>query len=446
MCAILVSYYVLLISIDQFSMFICQLCFITEALSFRTLSRSIIENIMKEISNKRALLALAIGGFGIGLTEFVIMGILPDVARSLDVTIPQAGHFIAAYALGVVVGAPLVASLSGRFRPNRLLLALMLWFTVFNTLSAFSVSYSMMLTMRFLSGLPHGAFFGIGAVVAGKLAKEGKSAQAITTMFAGLTVANVIGVPIGTFIGQTYHWSASFLMVGVVGLIAMVSIFFWMPSLESKNPETLAIDQSDEKGLKNTELWVLILLTTVGTGGFFAWYSYIAPLMIEVAHLSENMVSYTMIIAGLGMVVGNILGAQMVTWFAPLKAVAISFSLMAIILTVNSLLAANPYILIAMTFIIGMVAFTVATPVQMAIIKTAKGSEMLGSSMNQSAFNMGNASGAYFAGLPIAYGYGVTGAGYVGALLAFLGVVIAVGLLTYRKYETRKRECVAFSN
>ena len=238
---------------------------------------------MKDISNKKALLSLAIGGFGIGLTEFVIMGILPDVALSLDVTIPQAGHFIAAYAMGVVIGAPLLASISGKLKPHRMLLLLMLWFTVFNTLSAFSVNYGMMLVMRFLSGLPHGAFFGIGAVVAGKLAREGKSAQAITTMFAGLTVANVIGVPIGTFIGHTYHWSASFIMVGIVGLIAMASIFFWMPNLKSTASADVSKEDDDEdKGLKNTELWVLIILTTVGTGGFFAWYSYIAPLMTQV--------------------------------------------------------------------------------------------------------------------------------------------------------------------
>ena len=152
-----------------------------------------------------------------------------------------------------------------------------------------------------------------------------------------------------------------------------------------------------------------------------------------------------MIIAGLGMVVGNILGAKMAEWFSPLKAVAISLSTMSIILIINALLSFNPYFLIPLTFVIGMVAFTVATPVQMAIIKTAKGSEMLGSSMNQSAFNMGNASGAYFAGLPIAYGYGVAAAGYVGALLAFLGVSIAVGLLLYRKFEARKKNNMAFS-
>lgn len=394
-----------------------------------------------EISNKKALLALAVGGFGIGLTEFVIMGILPDIAASFNISIPKAGHFIAAYALGVVVGAPLLASISNKLAPHRMLFLLMIWFTVFNTLSAFSESYSMMLVMRFLSGLPHGAFFGIGAVEAGKLAGESKSAKAIAIMFAGLTIANVIGVPIGTYLGHQYNWSVSFLMVGIVGLLTLASIFSWMPEMK---PEIRKSENGQEKGLKNVELWALIALTTIGTGGFFAWYSYIAPLITQVAHLSENMVSYAMILAGLGMVVGNFLGAKMAEHFSPLKAVTISLTVMAAILTLNSLFAFNPYMVMVLTFFIGLVSFTVATPIQMAIIKTSKGSEMLGSSMNQSAFNMGNASGAYFAGLPIAYGYGVASAGMVGALLASFGVAIAVGLLLYRKYRAGRRNRVAY--
>ena len=395
------------------------------------------------ISTKKALLALAMGGFGIGLTEFVIMGILPEVAESFHISIPKAGHFIAAYALGVVVGAPLLATISNKIVPHRMLFLLMIWFTVFNTLSAFSESYGMMLAMRFLSGLPHGAFFGIGAVVAGKLAGEGKTAQAIATMFAGLTIANVIGVPIGTYLGNEYNWSLSFLMVGIIGLLTLASIFFWMPEIK---PEHRKLDTGRDKGLKNPELWALIALTTIGTGGFFAWYSYIAPLITQVAHLPETMVSYAMILAGLGMVVGNFLGAKMAEIFSPLKSVAVSLTAMVAILLLNSVFAFSPLTVMVLTFVIGLVSFTVATPIQMAIIKTSEGSEMLGSSLNQSAFNMGNASGAYFAGLPIAYGYGVASAGMVGALLASFGVAIAVGLLFYRKYKAGRRNKVAFSS
>ncbi|SHF04999.1 MFS transporter, DHA1 family, arabinose polymer transporter [Arenibacter palladensis] len=381
-------------------------------------------------SNKKALLALGVGGFGIGMTEFVIMGILPDVANSLQISIPQAGHFISAYALGVVIGAPTLTALSGKWPAHKVLLYLMIWFTVFNTLSAFSTNYVTLMIARFLSGLPHGAFFGIGAVVAGKLAKEGKAAQAIATMFAGLTIANVIGVPIGTYLGHHYNWNLSFLMVGIVGVIALLSIYFWMPKMEKSSSDGFF---KDLKVFKRVEIWLLILLTTIGTGGFFAWYSYIAPLLTNVSGHSESMVSYAMILAGVGMVFGNFIGAKMAEIFSPLKAVIISLSLMVMVLLINFLVAANPVAILILTFIIGIVSFMVGTPIQLAIIRASKGSEMLGSSMNQSAFNMGNASGAYFAGLPIAMGFGFTSASLVGALMAGTGITIAVLILVFSK-------------
>lgn len=393
-------------------------------------------------SNKKALFALAIGGFGIGLTEFVIMGILTEVSGSLGITIPQAGHFIAAYALGVVVGAPLLTGLGSKLTPKKMLFLLMIWFTVFNTLSGLATGYTSLLFMRFLSGIPHGAFFGIGAVVATKLAKKGKGAQAISIMFSGLTVANVIGVPIGTYLGQQFSWSVSFYLVGFVGLLALASIYLWMPKIE--------VDETEEKisvsqGLKNTELWALIALTTIGTGGFFAWYSYVAPLITDVAGLPNHFVGYAMMLAGLGMVVGNFLGAKMAELFSPLKAVIISLSVMCGILLLNMVIASNPYLLMILTFVIGAISFTVATPIQMAIINTSKGSEMLGSSMNQSAFNMGNASGAYLAGLPIAFGYGIIYSSLVGAMLAFSGVAIAVSILIVRKRKEIKYRKMAMS-
>ncbi len=386
-------------------------------------------------SNKKALTALAIGGFGIGLTEFVIMGILPDVASSLGISIPKAGHFIAAYALGVVIGAPLFTKLAARWSADTALLYLMLWFTIFNTLSAFAVNYGSLLMFRFLSGLPHGAFFGIGAVIAGKLASEGKSARAIAVMFSGLTIANVLGVPVGTYIGHTLHWSASFIMVGIVGLVTIAGIRFWMPKMAIQE-DNGSMDKS--KGLKNRELWLLIALTTIGTGGFFAWYSYIAPLVHIVAGFPENVIGYAMIVAGLGMVVGNVVGAKLAEVFNPLKAVGISLTVMVLLLLLNALLAQFPYAVLLMTFIIGLTAFSVSTPLQMAIIKASRGSEMLGSSLNQSAFNLGNASGAFLAGIPIGLGMGYTSASLVGAVLAGTGVVLCIVLLVMQQVKAGK--------
>lgn len=386
---------------------------------------------------KKALLALAIGGFGIGMTEFVIMGILPEVANALEISIPEAGHFISAYALGVVVGAPLLTAFGNKWPAHRVLLLLMVWFTVFNTLSAFSNSYTMLLISRFLSGLPHGAFFGIGAVVAGKLAKPGKDAQAIAMMFTGLTIANVIGVPLGTWLGQNFNWGVSFLAVGVVGILAILSIKFWMPELPQSNSNGL---RNDVQVLKKTELWLIILLTTIGTGGFFAWYSYIAPLITDVAGWGEGIVSYAMILAGLGMVAGNFLGAKLAEMFSPINAVIIALILMVLALISNTFLAYNEIGVLIMTFIIPVIAFCIATPIQMAVIKSAEGSEMLGSSLNQSAFNMGNASGAYLAGLPIAYGYGIVSAQYVGAVMAGIGIFLGISVVLLRRQKSVQLE------
>ncbi|MBJ7879920.1 MFS transporter [Gelidibacter salicanalis] len=391
----------------------------------------------------KALLSLAIGGFGIGLTEFVIMGILPDVANAFQITIPEAGHFISAYALGVVVGAPLLTGLGSKWPAHKVLLVLMLWFTVFNTLSAFATGYNSFMVLRFLSGLPHGAFFGIGAVVAGKLSKKGKEAKGIAIMFSGLTFANLLGVPLGTYLGKNFDWSISFLLVGVVGVAAVLGVKFWMPVLQ-KSSETKFL--SDFKIFKRLELWLIILLTTIGTGGFFAWYSYISPLITEVAGHAENVVAYAMVLAGLGMVIGNFVGAKLTEKFSPLKTVMLVLVLMSISLSINAYLASDKTMVLVMTFIIGIVTFSISTPIQMLIIKASKGSETLGSSLNQSAFNIGNASGAYFAGLPIAMGYGYTSADWVGAAMAGTGVLIALGIMMLKKNQSKKVRAIAMEN
>jgi len=380
----------------------------------------------------KALLSLAIGGFGIGLTEFVIMGILPDVATAFDITIPVAGHFISAYALGVVVGAPTLTGFGSKFPSNKVLLGLMIWFTVFNTLSAFATGYNSFIILRFLSGLPHGAFFGIGAVVAGKLSKPGKEAQGIATMFSGLTFANLIGVPLGTYLGKNFSWNVSFLLVGLVGIMAVLGVKFWMPLLKNSSDKSFL---EEFKIFKRTELWLIILLTTIGTGGFFAWYSYIAPLITEVAHHTEDIVTYAMILAGLGMVIGNFVGAKLAEKFSSLYAVTIVLIMMAICLVINTYAAHDKIMVLVMTFIIGVVAFSISTPIQLLIIKASKGSETLGSSLNQSAFNIGNASGAYFAGLPIAMGYGYTSADWVGAAMAGTGILLAGIIILIRKHQ-----------
>lgn len=383
----------------------------------------------------KALLSLAIGGFGIGLTEFVIMGILPDVATAFNISIPEAGHFISAYALGVVVGAPILTGFGSKWPANKVLLALMLWFTVFNTLSALATGYNSFMLLRFLSGLPHGAFFGIGAVVAGKLSKQGKEAKGIAIMFSGLTFANLLGVPLGTYLGKSFDWSVSFLMVGIVGVLAVLSVYFWMPHLKKSSESNFL---KEFRIFKHAELWLIILLTTIGTGGFFAWYSYISPSITEIAGHADNVVAYAMILAGLGMVIGNFVGAKLTEKFAPLNTVTIVLSLMVICLSLNAFFASDKVMILVMTFVIGLVSFAISTPIQMLIIQSSKGSETLGSSLNQSAFNIGNASGAYFAGLPIAMGYGYTSADWVGAAMAATGILIALVIYILKNRQAKK--------
>lgn len=312
---------------------------------------------------------------------------------------------------------------------------LMVWFTIFNTLSAFANSYTSLMILRFLSGLPHGAFFGIGAVVAGNLAKPGKEAKAIATMFTGLTMANVLGVPLGTYLGQNFSWGVAFLAVGVVGILAVLSVKFWMPELPKPSFNGF---RKDIKVLKRGEVWMVFFLTTIGTGGFFAWYSYIAPLITDVAGHPEGMVSYVMILAGIGMVVGNLIGAKLAERFSPINAVVITLVIMVGLLLSNTFFSDGKIAVLVLTFLISTFAFCLSTPIQMAMINSAKGSEMLGSSLNQSAFNVGNASGAYFAGIPIAMGYGIPSATLVGAAMAGAGVLIAAGIIVARRKQEKE--------
>ena len=378
----------------------------------------------------KPILALAMGAFGIALTEFVIMGILPRVADSLAVSISDAGHFIAMYALGVVLGAPLMAGIANRFQARTVLIGLMIWFTVFNALSGLAWDYPSMLIFRFLSGLPHGAFFGMGAVLAAKLSAPGREAHGVSKMFAGFTIANVLGVPLGTFIGYEFHWSLSFALIGCVGLLTTISIVLWIPAFNTSTENDGAARGS---GLKNRDMWALLSLTAIGGGGFFAWYSYIAPFLMDVGQLTEKQVSFAMILAGLGMVLGNFMGAKMVDWFKPMKAVFVGMAGMSVMLLLNSWLVSGPVVAMLMCFVIGAITFTMAAPIQIAIMEASKGSEMLASSLNQSAFNIANANGAYMAGLPMVYGFGVVSAGRVGAVLAALGAIGALIIWVTKK-------------
>lgn len=383
---------------------------------------------------KKALLPLTLGGLGIGITEFVMMGLLEDIAGDLNITIPTAGYLISAYALGVVIGAPLLVAIAGKYPPKRILVALMIIFVVFNAFSAFAPSYTSLLISRLLAGLPHGAFFGVGSVVASRIAQPGKEAQAISIMFAGLTLANLIGVPLGTYIGHQFDWRYSFAIIVFVGILTLFSLKIWMPNLPVKQAGSVRAQMGF---FQRKEAWLIIGMIAIGTGGLFSWYSYISPLMTKVSGFTEASMTYILMLAGLGMFIGNLLGGRLADLISPAKAATILLFAMAIALVAQQYLAVFPVPSLIMTFVLGGIAFALSAPIQMLMINTAKGSEMLAASVSQASFNIGNALGAFLGGVPIAMGYGYTAPEWVGAAMASCGALFAIAFIIQKRKSDR---------
>ena len=371
---------------------------------------------------QKSLLALAMGGLAIGMTEFTMMGVLEDFANDLNISIPTAGNFISMYAMGVMVGAPTLIMATSKYSPKKVLIFFMLLFTIFNALFVVAPSYNTLMIARFMSGLPHGAFFGVGSVVAAQLATKGKEAQAISIMFAGLTFANLVGVPLGTKLGQVFSWRLTFGIISSLGLFTMLAISLWVPNLKNTNKGSLTEQLSF---FKKWEAWVLILMISIGTSGLFAWISYISPLMTNVADLPKTKVPIIMTLIGLGMFVGNFIGGKLADTMSPNKAAIISFSTMAICLVVVYFTSHIEIMAYIMSFITGLVAFTIGSPIQMMLINNGKGSETLAAAAGQASFNIGNALGAFLGGIPIAMGLGYNSQLWVGFIMASVGAIIA---------------------
>ncbi|MGX1882394.1 MFS transporter [Streptomyces sp. NPDC055287] len=361
-----------------------------------------------------ALLALAIGAFGIGTTEFVIMGLLPEVAADFGVSIPTAGYLVSGYALGVVLGAPLMSVLGTRISRKRMLMLLMGLFIAGNVLSALAPSFGVMLTGRVVASLAHGAFFGIGSIVAADLVAPQKKAGAIAMMFTGLTVANVVGVPLGTFIGQSYGWRVTFAAVAVLGVLGLVGVARLVP--EMPKPEGVRL-RHEFAAFRNVQVLLAMAMTVLGFGGVFAAITYLAPMMTGVAGYSAGSVTWLLVLFGLGMVGGNLIGGRLADC-ALMPLLYVSLGALAVVLALFTVTAHHQIAAAVTIVLIGGLGFATVPPLQKRVLDQAAGAPTLASAVNIGAFNLGNALAAWLGGLVIAAGLGYTAPNWVGAALA----------------------------
>ncbi|PWI18773.1 MFS transporter [Streptomyces sp. Act143] len=369
-----------------------------------------------------ALLALAVGAFGIGTTEFVMMGLLPEVADDLGISIPAAGHLVSAYALGVVIGAPLLAAVTARMSRRTVLIALMALFVAGNAASAFAPGQHWLLAARFLSGLPHGAFFGVGAVVATGLVAPERKARSVSLMFLGLTVANIAGVPVATLMGQHLGWRATFLAVSTIGLAAIAALAALIP--HDRPASAHGGLRGELTALKSLPVWLALGTTVAGFGALFAAYSYITPMLTDSAGYADASVTLLLALFGVGATAGNLLGGRLAdhamraTLFGGLVSLVV-------VLAAFPLLMSTPVSAAAGVVLLGVAAFVTGSPLQLMVMEKASSAPSLASSANQAAFNLANAGGAWIGGLALAAGFGVTSPALAGAALAVLGLGVA---------------------
>ncbi|MFF3302384.1 MFS transporter [Streptomyces sp. NPDC001741] len=369
-----------------------------------------------------ALLALAIGAFGIGTTEFVIMGLLPDVAADFQVSIPTAGFLVTGYALGVVLGAPLMTFLGTRVTRKRMLMVLMGLFIVGNMVSALAPVFGVMLAGRVIASLAHGAFFGIGSVVAADLVAPAKKAGAIAMMFTGLTVANVVGVPLGTYVGQNFGWRITFLVVAALGVLGLLGVAKLIP--EQPKPEGVRI-RHELAAFRNVQVLLAMAMTVLGFGGVFAAITYITPMMTETAGYATSSVTWLLVLFGLGMVGGNLLGGKFADRHL-MPMLYVSLGALATVLALFTLTAHNKVAAAITIVLIGGLGFATVPPLQKRVLDQAAGAPTLASAVNIGAFNLGNALSAWLGGIVIAAGLGYTAPNWVGAALAASALLLAL--------------------
>lgn len=377
------------------------------------------------------ILALAVGGFCIGTTEFVAMGLIQEISHNLHVSIPVAGHFISAYALGVTIGAPIIAILAAKVPRKTLLIGLMLFYGVANGVTALAHTYESMLISRFIAGLPHGAYFGIAALVVAEFAGKLKRASAVAKLMMGLNVATVIGVPFATWLGQNYGWRAGFEFSASIAFLTVVTICFFVPQMQQKQTASI---QNELRGLKNTQMWLTLAVGAIGFGGLFSVYSYVSPILTEYTHASIQVVPFALASIGLGLVIGGLVAGH----FADKnlnKAIIWVLLSNACSYVICALFIGNLYTAFSALFLVSFSIAGLGPLLQTRLMDVAGDAQSLAASLNHSAFNIANALGAFLGGWLISHGMGWLAPIWVGVLLSLGGLVILLVAFQHEKNQ-----------
>lgn len=386
---------------------------------------------------KKTVFSLALGTFGLGMAEFGIMGVLTELAQDTGISIPSAGSMISYYAFGVVIGAPIIALFSSKFSLKTVLLFLVALCVVGNAIFTFSTSYFWLAIGRLVSGFPHGAFFGVGAIILSKIAPPGKVTLAVSGMIAGMTVANLVGVPLGTWLGHEYNWRYTFFLIAAFDALVILSVVFWVPTLFDKTETRLA---EQFHFLKKPEPWLIFAATMFGNAGVFAWFSFVKPFMVNVSGFSPGFMTVIMMLMGLGMVLGNLLSGRLSGRYSPLRIAATTDLVIVLSLLMLFAFGENPSASLVMGFICCAGLFALSAPLQIMLLQTAQGGELLGAAGGQVAFNLGSAIGAYFGGMMITLGYSWS---YVTLPAALLSFAAMSSLLLYGRQKAKRAEANA---
>jgi DHA1 family inner membrane transport protein len=368
-----------------------------------------------------SILSLTVGAFAIGMTEFVIMGLLPNVAEDLQVIISSAGQLITMYALGVAIGAPILTVLTHRIPQKKLLCLLMVLFILGNGISVFAPSYAVMMGARIITALTHGTFFGVGAVIASNLVRPDKRAGAVSIMMAGLTIANIIGVPLGTFIGQHMGWRSSFGAIAIMGVIALIGILIFIPQIRQDKPASVFLQI---RSLIRPKLLLYLLIGALGNAGLFSVFTYITPLLTQVTGFAEHSVTWILILFGCGVTLGNIVGGKLADWKLMPSVLGLYFTI-CVLLTLFTFTIYSPTAAVLTIFLWGAASFAVFPGLQVRVMSLAQAAPALASTSSHSAGNLGNAAGAFIGGWVITH-LAITSLPWVGAVLVGLALILGI--------------------